>query len=320
MGASDVGQAWGWMYFWYFLTVCVSILDSVIAEPFSKSYKLRVSRAPSNLVIGEETPCLQNLPDATALEVLKRGINTQSMVTIGDVSTDNWSRTCFYVILSVEGMSTLRAILQSVSKGCSIAVYAFGTTLFASATLLASSVSLMVLCLVLFVAIMGRIVAMWMALEMDRHNEPILHAIVRDDSMRTGKGKTANEYIQSIINQKGLQIEILGHILVDGKVVVRRSNKTAWSTYIGVLAKPFDLVSMALRSPHDDLRSRVRTDSSNSQSNSMGKPFLRAEGVHVENYELQTASQGTGLQRSQDSGQERHKPISDTIYESRAGA
>ncbi|KAK7421205.1 hypothetical protein QQX98_002335 [Neonectria punicea] len=49
-------RVWGWMYFWYFLVSGVSIFDNIVAAPFTKSWKTRVSRMPSGLVFDGHTP------------------------------------------------------------------------------------------------------------------------------------------------------------------------------------------------------------------------------------------------------------------------
>jgi len=99
----------------------------------------------------------------------------------------------------------------------------------------------MVLCIVLFALVMGRVAAMWIAAEVNRHNEPILYKVVKDRD-------NAARYIDEIIRIEGLQVEILGHIVLNGIHVLTRNSLFAWHTYIGLMAKPFDLVAVASKS------------------------------------------------------------------------
>ncbi|KAI1343876.1 hypothetical protein F5Y15DRAFT_411729 [Xylariaceae sp. FL0016] len=45
--------AWWWMWFWCFLVSLVAIFDNLVAAPFTKSWTIRVSRAPTGIIIDE---------------------------------------------------------------------------------------------------------------------------------------------------------------------------------------------------------------------------------------------------------------------------
>ncbi|OIW30533.1 hypothetical protein CONLIGDRAFT_679315 [Coniochaeta ligniaria NRRL 30616] len=96
------------MYFWYFLVTDVSIFDNLVAAPISRSWTIRVSRRPSGVLLD------------------------QSRIRIATDQGSGYSRTCFYVVISVHGISRLYAIAQIAAKGSSVAVFAFGTALFSS--------------------------------------------------------------------------------------------------------------------------------------------------------------------------------------------
>ncbi|OJJ46797.1 hypothetical protein ASPZODRAFT_66535 [Penicilliopsis zonata CBS 506.65] len=238
-------HAWGWMYFWYFLVTATSIMDNIFAAPFSQNYTMRVCKAPSNLHLSDTAsrviPRTSNRDSKSypsALDRLEAGINTHNRVMISPDSPSTMSRTCFYAVISVQGVSRLRALMQTVARAATVTVYAFGTALFASATLLPISVALMVLSLVLGVGILGRVVAMWIAAEMNAQNAPICHAVVASRD-------AAAEYIQRIMEEEGLMVEMEGHLIVNGVCLLRRNRWMSWSRYIGLLARPFDLVSFA---------------------------------------------------------------------------
>lgn len=100
------------------------------------------------------------------------------------------------------------------------------------------SAALMVLSLVLTSGILGRLTAMWIAAEMNRGSKPILHAVVKEKA-------DAAEYVEEILGQEGLLIEMQGHVIIDRMCIWRRSEWFSWSTYIGLLAEPFDVIKLA---------------------------------------------------------------------------
>jgi hypothetical protein len=243
-----VKQVWGWMYFWYFLVIVVSVFDNLVAAPFTKSWTIRVSKAPTGVIVDSTLARVTQLDDPrfeTIMDRLKAGINLKHRITIRENEPSTYSRTCFYVVISIEGIDGWHAFLQTISRGCSVAVFAFGTALFASATLMSISAALMLLCLVLPMGVIGRVVAMWIAAEMNRHNQMILHTVVKTP-------KDASDYIKEIIDVPGLQIETMGHIILDGNCIVRRNPLTSAATYIGLLAKPYNLVAKAVKNQRQD--------------------------------------------------------------------
>lgn len=228
------------MWFWYFLVTVVSISESLLAAPFSKSWTIRVSRAPTGITVDRSQRITDRSRQPNALEYIKKGINTQHRIVIDPGLPSVFSRTCFYVVISVEGITRSHAVMKMVSKGCGVAVYAFGTALFASATMMSISVALMVLSLLLASGVMGRIIVMWIASEMNKNAKPILHAVVADSNQ-------ANEYFHAIA-ELPLQIEIQGNIILNGVPVCSQTRLFSAETYIGLLAKPFNLVKKAEKS------------------------------------------------------------------------
>jgi hypothetical protein len=134
-------------------------------------------------------------------------------------------------------ISRLHAIAQIVAKGSSVAIFAFGTALFASATLLSISVALSVLCLLLACGVLGRVIAMWIVAKISRENRPVLHKLVKSE-------QEAGEYFHAIA-ELDLQLEIQGHVIIDGRCIRSRSPWLAAPTYFGLLAKPFDAIAVA---------------------------------------------------------------------------
>jgi hypothetical protein len=67
---------------------------------------------------------------------------------------------------------------------------------------------------VLGTAVFGRVLSLWMAKSL-MNNDPIVHKIVKDDA-------SASKELDTIFVIEGLQVEVLGHIVVDGYSVTRR--------------------------------------------------------------------------------------------------
>ncbi|WAO84590.1 Hypothetical protein NCS54_00180900 [Fusarium falciforme] len=133
------GAVWGWMYFWYFLVTGVSIFDNLVATPFTTSWTIRVSRKPTGILLDDTVSKITGRRKYdNALGAIKVGPNTNQRIRIATDGGSGYSRTCFYVVGSVQGISRMHAIAQIISKASSVAVYAFGTALFASASLIPS--------------------------------------------------------------------------------------------------------------------------------------------------------------------------------------
>ncbi|KAJ4259933.1 hypothetical protein NW757_001881 [Fusarium falciforme] len=137
--AENDSGVWGWMYFWYFLVTGVSIFDNLVATPFTTSWTIRVSRKPTGILLDDTVSKITDRRKYdNALETIKAGPNTNQWIQIATDKGSGYSRTCFYVVVSVQGISRMNANAQIISKASSVAVYAFGTALFASASLIPS--------------------------------------------------------------------------------------------------------------------------------------------------------------------------------------
>lgn len=228
------------MYLWYLLVVVTSVFENIMATPFAKTWTMRISKAPGNINISDSASSIIDDRFPNVLDRLSAGVNTRNRLTIRDGEPSTSSSTCFYVVISVEGITNVRATLQVISKACTIAVFAFGTTLFASATLMSVMVTLFVLGLVLGSGVLGRVAAMWIASEMNKSSKPILHALVKNQ-------QSAGEYVEEILQLNGLLIEIMGHVIIDQKIVLRRNEWLCLASYLGLLAPPIDIVKLAAR-------------------------------------------------------------------------
>ncbi|KAJ8108579.1 hypothetical protein ONZ43_g6382 [Nemania bipapillata] len=233
-------QAWGWMWFWYFLVTVVAIFDNLVAAPFTKSWTIRISRAQTGIILDPSASKIyDNIGNRNALEFLRAGPKMNQRVRLATATGTMFSRTAFYVVISVKGIDAIHSIGQVVAKLSSVAVFAFGTALFASATLLSISVALMVLSVVLSAGVGGRVLALWVVATMSRHGKPIVHKMVQNE-------EEAARYFEALA-RGDIQMEVDGHVIYKGVVVTSRHKLFIPSTYIGLLAKPFDLTSLAAK-------------------------------------------------------------------------
>ncbi|KAI1343875.1 hypothetical protein F5Y15DRAFT_180729 [Xylariaceae sp. FL0016] len=145
----------------------------------------------------------------------------------------SYPRTCFHVVISVHRISKPHAFLQVVAKACSVAVFAFGTAIFASASLMSISITLMLLCIILPTGVGGRVIAMWIVDVMSQHSKPIINKMVKSE-------EEAGKYFNALAKLQ-LQMEVHGHVIVNGSVVKSRHKLFTAATYFGLLAKPFDI-------------------------------------------------------------------------------
>ncbi|KAF2869416.1 hypothetical protein BDV95DRAFT_577273 [Massariosphaeria phaeospora] len=286
-----------WMFLWYGITVFSGMLENLANVPFSRSWTIRVSRAP-RLVIpsgapsvfapdppephdthntqqrplskdegtvalakdgshkdekpvtpmsGPPTPSTPAPPpprsnhpaksvnEKRILEKLARGYNTVGTVTL----QEPWSASLYpiYVIISQEGVSFPHRLLRVISKLIAVGAFTFGTALFASSSLVTILAATITMILVLAAGIFGRVAAMWLSRVLMK-DRPIVHKVVK-------RKDDPNRYVEALLREDGLVCEVMGHVVVDGRVVKRDRRPLKWSMIFGVLAPPFDLRKLA---------------------------------------------------------------------------
>lgn len=271
------------MFFWYLMLASSSILENFASVPFTRQWTLRVSRAPkvrisddaplvsqasrislvpytahgpvkvegttkeatstvqASVQAFESVPLVQRTTSNHSVEVLdalEAGFNCKGQIVRENAEPWSSSRVPFYVIISLEGVSGSHAILRVVSKATSVGVYAAGTAMFASAQMITISVALTILCLILGAGVFGRVVAMWMASEMMK-TKPVLHQVVKSRGL-------AAEHIDHILNIDGLIVEVMGHVIVNGRCIARYNNWLRLSNWLGILAGPYDIGKLVI--------------------------------------------------------------------------
>ena len=73
---------------------------------------------------------------------------------------------------------------------------------------------------------------MWMASEMMK-TKPVLHRVVKSRGL-------AAEYIDHILAIDGLVVEVMGHVIVNGRCIQRYNQWLRMSNWLGLLAGPYD--------------------------------------------------------------------------------
>lgn len=193
-----------------------------------------------NAEIHEDVPLISTTPkngSTAVLDGLESGYNCKGKIVIDEQHGWSSSRVPFYVIISVDSVSTAHAILRVISKAISVGAFAAGTALFASAQLVSITVAVTTLCLVLAAGVFGRVVAMWMASVMMKTN-PVFHRVVRTKEL-------ASQYIEEILKIDGLIVEVHGHIIINGRCVARYNRALRWASLFGILADPYDVSKLA---------------------------------------------------------------------------
>lgn len=272
MALIDFSHAKNWAFTWYSITIFASVLENYANTPFAKDWVMRVSRAPQ-LQISQDAPWVisrehsphdsmseqqqssytsksndstvnvsllsDHAPRYSIIDELKKGYNTHGRVIMNHSVPWTASKDAFYVILSRAGVRKGHTVLRLVSKFVSVTAYVVSTALFAGSTLLQLQPALIVMALVLCAGIFGRVIAMWISAVMMR-DRPVLHRIVKTK-------KKADVFIEAVLRREGIVCEVLGHVVINGRCVMRRSRFT-WSTVFGVLARPFDINRIATAS------------------------------------------------------------------------
>lgn len=263
-----------WMFLWYGTTVLSGMVENLAGVPFSRSWTIRVSRAPEGLQIDSQAPCVTALgrpqdeakarlrhvsissesdvtsllprtadrldqPDQTSvLANLERGYNTTGQVIL----QGPWSASLdtIYVIISQEGVFKYHQLFRLLSKLLAVAVFTIGTALFASSALVTILVAIIAMTLVLVGGIFGRVTAMWISTVIMR-DRPIIHQVVKSRD-------EANKYLTALLEKDDMVCEVMGHVMVNGRCIERYGYGLQWSMLLGVLAPSYDFRRIALRS------------------------------------------------------------------------
>ncbi|KAI4137528.1 MAG: hypothetical protein LQ341_005110 [Variospora aurantia] len=233
--------------------VIVSIVENFVGVPFTNNWTLRISKVPHTIQISRDAPKVQARDGKDVLDAIKSGFNATSLVKLSRHEPYTKRNSCFYVVISQEGVSAAHATFRVLSKASNVAVFAFGTALFASATLMSVSVVLMILSLVLSAGVWGRVTAMWIASQMNKVSDPVLHTVVRERLDAAG-------HMEEILKIPGLIVETGGHIIINGHSIKRRNPWFSAATYIGLLAAPYDITKSAIFTQPDSTMGESRSD------------------------------------------------------------
>ncbi|KAF2105168.1 hypothetical protein BDV96DRAFT_535432 [Lophiotrema nucula] len=244
-----------WTFCWYAVTIAASILEFIANNPLARSWTIRVSRAPQ-LRISPDAPSVipvnessnqasqqsallsdwrKHKPDV--IDGLNEGYNTVGQVIMDPNAPWSASKDPFYVMISCGGVRKYQTMLRLFSKLFSVGTFTFSTALFASSSLVQITIATVVMTLILGAGVLGRVTAMWISAIIMR-DKPVLHRIVKNK-------KDASVFMEAVLRQEGLVCEVLGHVVVNGMCVKRRSKYT-WDRILGVLAPPFDLTKIAV--------------------------------------------------------------------------
>lgn len=241
-------------------------MENWVQLPFKDKHRLYVSRVPYEITLSKgvsilpsgassnqdhsDTVSEDGISDAES-QCIGRALTQLSTIPAAKVhfwgsTQPTETRNAVLVMISVVGSRPGASFWRLMSKTFSIGVFITGTALFASSTLVAMPMAVMALTLVLSAGVFGRAIAGWMVRRV-ADEEPMIHVIVNSED-------EANKAICCILKLSSadgahVQVEIRGHVLVNGRRVASRRR---WhvSTF-GVLASPYDLLRAQ---DHHDLK------------------------------------------------------------------
>jgi len=225
------------------LVTLTAITENIVQLPFLKQHKLYVSRVPYEFTISGGQSVLSDLhrrqsePENVGTALRQLYTMPAAKVSFSGSTQFTQSRNAVLVMVSVVGSAKLASFWRLLSKSVSIAVFITGTAMFASVTLVALPMAVLVLTLVLSAGVFSRAIAGWLVRRV-AEKEPMIHVIVNSE-------EEANHAVCCILKLKSadgadVQVEIGGHIFVNGRRVATRSR---WHVaLLGVLANPYDLL------------------------------------------------------------------------------
>jgi hypothetical protein len=217
-------------------------IENLVQLPFSKQHKLYVSRVPYQIelsggeaiVIDPQTTLRDSEKVGESLEQLASKPGARVTFPHGTIYTK--SANTVLVMVSVAGSSKFGSVWRLLSKSVSIAVFITGTAMFASVTLVSLPMAVLALTLVLSAGVFGRAIAGWMVRTV-AEQEPMIHVIVNHD--HEANSAIARILVMQLPDNTHVQVEIDGHIFVDGR---RVSKRRRWHlAMFGVLSSPYDL-------------------------------------------------------------------------------
>ena len=246
------------------LVTTTMIFDSWARAPFKENWKLLLSDIPYDFHIADGDDVLPkiNSPTSKARHIKHqlRSLRAGNVTLFGS-TVKTKPRNSLLVMISVvaDAHNQLRSLWRLLSKCFSIATFVTGTAIFASTSLLALPVAVLILVFILAAGILSRAITAWIVSGVSK-TEPLLHVIVDSTeeaqsmiasivSVDEDSGQTAPA-TAGVPRLRGIQVEMNGHIFVNQTRVHTRTRIDRWWVQtLGILAEPFDLRRVAQSQP-----------------------------------------------------------------------
>jgi hypothetical protein len=219
----------------------VTILDNWAQLPFIKHWKLYVTSIPYEIKVTGGESITSDFGEGSV------GLATKQLKTVKPASLritgsrlKTMHRNSVLVLVSIartaKEKTFWRSLFQVFSKTASVTVFVFGTCVLSAVTLLAMPMAQLALMLILAAGIGSRAISGGIVNAVTK-NEPMIHVITENE-------KEAYEVIREVFYHQqrletNFQVEIKGHVFVDGRRVAKRS--LWYRRILGVMASPFDL-------------------------------------------------------------------------------
>jgi len=246
------------------------MLDNWAQLPFREHWKLYITSIPYNVEVSGgdvitsdfEQNSLRDAPSektseemvGLAIEQLKT-VRPGSLRVVGSKLATH-PRSSVLVLVSVarkDNDKTLwRSLFQVFTKALSITVFVFGTCVLSAVSLLAMPMAQLVLMLILAAGVGSRVISGGIVTAVAK-NEPMIH-VITDTKADAFKVMTEIFALQQQPKTK-FQIELQGHIFVEGKRVAKRS---LWiRRVLGVIASPYSLVKAEKHRPVEGISEEI---------------------------------------------------------------
>lgn len=206
--------------------------------PFKKTYRLYVSSLPCGVEISGGQSISEHFRYCAGTENALTHLNTMEPGRLQLVGSrlQAHAANSVMVMVSIIGDHTSESLNKRVSQVLSVTILITATAFFASVTLLPMVMAYVLLVSTLAAGIFGRVLARGIVGHVERL-ERVIHLSFKNES-------EAHHAIADILSLKSddgspFQVEIKGHILVDGRRVAHRSSLHV--ALLGVLANPYDI-------------------------------------------------------------------------------
>ncbi|KAF1987706.1 hypothetical protein K402DRAFT_453379 [Aulographum hederae CBS 113979] len=268
-----------------------AIANNYIQLPFSKYWRLTMSDIPYNIRIEGGDDITTTPAEASCVtDVVGCNLKQLDTLTTGRIAMRGSGhytkpRNKLVVMISVAERKPpiWKTYLWTFTTTLSIGVFITGTTMFASAQLLSISMAIFTLTTILADGVFSRTIAIWIVTKVEKA-DPLIHYIANSEreahdviaKLFTFELDGSSDPKDPLKIQRGVQIELKGHIFIDKRRVGKRSFVSRCSLWaFGIIRPAFDVAKDTPCEFRKDLEMEPL------QSNMSGSDAGFVEAIHV---------------------------------------